>query len=685
MIFGQPLFLIALSAIAIPVIIHLYNFRRYRKIYFTNVRFISEITQETRKRNELKHLLILAARIFAIAAIVLAFAMPYIPSRLQVQKYTGNRNISIFVDNSFSMEAPGKNGILLDEAKKKAIAIANASSPSDLFQLLTNDLEGKYQRFFSRDDFIRMVGEIKISPDVRSLGDIMKRQSEFLQTSGGRSYTGYLLSDFQKTITQFPDKPDTSINWIFVPLVPGKTNNLYIDTLWFDSPSQQPGQSLKLNVRIRNASDEGFEKIPLKLTINGVQKAVSGFSIDAGSETTVVLPYTNNLSGFQSGNVEITDYPVTWDDSFFLSYRISPSIKILCINEDEENPFLNALYGGDSVFVFRNSNINQPEYSAFNRFQMIVLNGIKNYSTGLIQELNRFTEAGGTLLILPPEDTDPVSLNAFLSQTGIAPLEKTDTTRLKVSSINTSSLIFKDVFENKGRGIPENADLPIVMKHFTSSRMTRTGTSDLLKLQNGDLFLSVTSRQKGKIYLLYSPLNESFTNFPKNSIFVPSFYKIALLSQQMIPLYSVIGNDEGIPLPGDSGTVQEVYQIRKNDADPGIIPEVRRSEFNTVLLVHDQIREAGNYIVYSGKQAIVPASFNYDRKESDMSCYSPGELMEMAAKKGIQKSAVLKGEAEVLGKQIKELNQGKPLWKYFILAGLLFLLTEILLVRLIKE
>ena len=68
--FVNPLFLIALSALAIPILIHLFNFRKYKKVYFTNVHFLQEIQQETKKQSQLRQLLILLARLLAIAALV---------------------------------------------------------------------------------------------------------------------------------------------------------------------------------------------------------------------------------------------------------------------------------------------------------------------------------------------------------------------------------------------------------------------------------------------------------------------------------------------------------------------------------------------------------------------------------------------------------------------------------------
>src|SRR3954463_7435883 len=128
--FVYPSFLFALAAVAIPILIHLFNFRKYKKIYFTNVRFLKEIKQDTRSRSQLKHLLILLARILAIIFLVFAFAQPYIP-RNKNTLVSGTRDVSLFIDNSFSMDAVGQNGSLIEVAKKKAHDIALAYSPSD--------------------------------------------------------------------------------------------------------------------------------------------------------------------------------------------------------------------------------------------------------------------------------------------------------------------------------------------------------------------------------------------------------------------------------------------------------------------------------------------------------------------------------------------------------------------------
>ena len=118
MSFTYPAFLFALSAIAIPIIIHLFNFRKFKTVYFSNVRFLKEVKQETQAKSKLKHLLVLASRILAITFLVLAFSQPFIPAENN-KIPVGDKTVSIFIDNSFSMDAINKNGTLLDEAKKR--------------------------------------------------------------------------------------------------------------------------------------------------------------------------------------------------------------------------------------------------------------------------------------------------------------------------------------------------------------------------------------------------------------------------------------------------------------------------------------------------------------------------------------------------------------------------------------
>ncbi len=619
----------------------------------------------------------------------MVFAQPYLPSSLVKKKLKGSQAISIYIDNSFSMEALSSGGRLLDEAKNKAVEIADACKPSDLFQLLTGDFEGRHQRFVSRDEFKNLVEEVKISPAVRSLAGVMKRQEEMFSDARSMNPVAYIISDFQRTTSGFINlKADTSVSWFFVPVIAVKQNNLYIDSAWFDNPVLQPMQPVKLKVKIRNSSDQRLEKIPLSFSINNVQKTVASFEIEPGSETMVVLPYTNNAAGIQSGVLSIPDYPVTWDDNFFISYMIAPAIPLFCISGDKPSPYLDALYASDSAFIFRNSGDKQLDFSSFGRYPLIILNGIKEISSGLKQELSRYVMSGGNIVVFPPDKADPLMYNELLSVFNAPVITGTDTAQVNVSEINTESPVFRDVFERNASGkivLPENVDLPRVKWHYILNSTSKSTTEDLMKLQNGQPFLTLTKAGKGQVFLFAVPLDDKASNFPKNSIFVPALYKIAILSVPSVPLFYSLSADNGIVIENDSLRNKEVYKIKKQNSDFESIPEMRSNGSLTLLYPHDQIREAGLYMIMEGSRIVQGVAFNYDRRESDLKCYTGDEINAMLKRSAVKYFAVLKGKQVSLAKQIHDINQGISLWKYFVLGVLCFLLAEILLVRLWKE
>jgi hypothetical protein len=684
MSFTYPAFLFALSAIAIPIIIHLFNFRKFKTVYFSNVRFLKEVKQETQAKSKLKHLLVLAARILAIIFLVLAFAQPYLPVENK-KVILGDKAISIFVDNSFSMEAVNKNGTLLDEAKKKALEILSAYKPTDQFQLLTNDFEGKHQRLVSKEEFADLLDEVKISPASRSLQDIVSRQSDLLEQSETRNRTAFILSDFQKSLADVSQiKNDTSVKFNFIPLSAAEKSNVYIDTCWFETPVRQFGQVEKLHVRIRNVSEKMLENNSIKLFINDIQKTPASFRADKESDTEIILSFASKETGIQHCRIGIQDYPVTFDDQFYFSFEVSKNIPVLCISNtaEEQSPYLSKLFGEDSLFILSNAYENKLDYSTLGNNKLIVLNGLKNISSGLSQELKRFMDNGGSVLIFPGKESELNSYKDFLAASRANYFEKLDTVNTKVDRINLEHPIYKDVFDRKNFSAA-NLDLPKVGEHYSLSRTTRSNEEYLLKLQNGDVFMSAYEVGKGKLYLCAAGLDDDFGNFPKHAIFVPTLYKIGMYSQNTSPLFYTIGKDEAIECRF-TVTGEQVFHLKgmKNGFD--IIPEHKAMDSKTMILVHDQVKDAGNYNVFADKDLVTGVAFNFNRKESDLNCFSADELKEQMNTFNLMNFNVLENTEQNLSLSLRELEQGKKLWKLCLVMALIFLAAEVLLLRFMK-
>jgi hypothetical protein len=684
--FLNPYMLWGLLAISIPVIIHLFNFRKHKKVYFSNVKYIQELKLQTQKQSRLRHLLVLLARILAIICLVLAFAQPFIPASTSVTANRSANVVSIYVDNSFSMQAEATNGELFSLARDKAKEIAMAYRSSDLFQLLTNDFEGRHQRLLSQEELLEMLGEIRLSPSVRPLSQVVLRQNELFAAAPAGNRLRFLLSDFQKSTSDFDQIPnDSLVKSFLLPLAPEDASNLYVDSCWFESPVHQLGQNVRLMVRIRSASSSDMEKIPVKLTVNGSQKALASFDIQAGSSTVVELPFTSHEAGIQFGSLAITDYPITFDDELFLAYVVQESIPVLNIHGDQDPVFLSSLMGHDSAFAYEAVSYKNVNYDRFSSYSLIILDGLSQVSSGLGQALAEFSANGGSLLVIPSVKMDLGSYQAFLQGIGVESYAEPVTADTRVSYLDLENPLFLDVFEGgslSGKKSDSPVDLPAVKNYYPLKKSTSPGRISLMKMMNQDDFLTVDNPRGGPVYLLTVPLDDQFTNFQRHALFVPVIYRIALLSGASDPLYYPVGSNQVIALRNITLQGEDVVKVSNTARTVEFIPGQRILGSRLDLLLYDQVREAGHYRVTSGDSLVMGLAFNYDRRESDIACYDGGEIEIAVKSSGLGNFFVMKDDQKPLADSIEELSEGKRFWKLFIILALFFLGAEIFLLRL---
>jgi hypothetical protein len=266
-----------------------------------------------------------------------------------------------------------------------------------------------------------------------------------------------------------------------------------------------------------------------------------------------------------------------------------------------------------------------------------------------------------------------VSANSF---------ERIDTVNTKVDNINLENEIYKDVFDNKNLKV-NNLDLPKVNEYYIVSKNTKSNHEYLLKLQNSNLLLSKTDVEKGKLYTCAVGLQNTFSNFPKHALFVPTLYKIGMYSKVSELLFYTIGNNQNIET-NTSITGENVFYIKGLNSEFEIIPEHKNYNSKTDILVHNQITNAGNYSLFLGKTIIKPLAFNFNRKESDLTCFNNEELTLEIEKSNSNTIKVFESTNKQLNDLLIEQEQGKKLWKFCIILALLFLATEIALLRLMK-
>ena len=676
MSFVFPGFLLALLAIAIPIIVHLFHFRRFKRVFFSNVAFLQQLSDESKKQSRLRQLLILISRVMAISFLVMAFARPFIPAA-ETNISMRQNAVSVYIDNSFSMDALAQKGRLLDEAKEAARKIVDNYLTTDQFQLLTNDFEGRHQRFVGRDEFLAMLDDVRITSTFRTIGEVLNRQTSLLIESPVEARHAYLISDFQKSSTLTDEiQSDTLAAVTFLPVEAQGAGNIYIDSCWFESPIHIPGQAEVLTVRVTNDSDRALSGQPVRLFIDGIQRTIASYDAAPRSSTDVDLSWIVNEPGLRQGIIEIVDYPVTFDDQLYFSYLVEEEIALLSINDGRPGPFLDALFGKESIFRYEQMPVFSIDYSRFAEFNLIILNGLNSISAGLSAELGNFIEYGGNLLIFPGTSIDFTSYAEFFASIGADSYSRLDTISTRVGMLNDRHRLFTGVFEN----IPDNIDLPLVNQHYVISRRLTSVGQDLMQLQGGASFFSSRIIGNGNLFLSAVPLNDDFSNFQRHALFVPTLVNVALQSGFDNPLYHIPGRGEPVTLRGVQGAGDDLIILRGIDLE--VIPEQRKSGTVYYLYFHEQISNAGNYTLYAGNTPVNAVSFNYDRRESKLATYSVGELASALSDQGLENIQLLAAGGVDFEQSLKEIRMGTHLWRHFLVIALLFLLAEVMLIRL---
>ncbi len=677
--FLYPNVLFALFALAIPLLVHLFNFRKPRKVFFTNVRFLRELKLESRKKSKLKHLIVLIFRMLAFISLVMAFAGPLLLDDKSVS-LKGKPLVVVYLDNSFSMQAQGRQGILSEAAAKKASEIAGYYGPSEEFYLITNDFSAKYSRVVNRSDFLSLVSSTRYSPVSRSASEVFERVEDLRKRNPGRGITLFLISDFQTgTLKLGEARPPEGIRGYLVPLAKTTTHNLSIDSVWTDVPVIRPGQVMELFARIANSGSSDAEDVPVALNINGKEVAVAAASVPAGSKVPVKLSSRIPTEGNFSGYVSLDDNPIIFDDRFYLGFRVTAARNLLLLNGEQQDINLARIFNGDSLFTLDVRPATQIDFAALNRYDLIFLSSVDQITDGMRDALQKYVASGGHLAIVPPPAGKDLSqLNALLNLLGVAAYGPIDTADTRVTAVNFENPLYRGVYATR----PANLAMPRISSHYPLVQKG-TGSEDwVMKLINDrPLWLSASS-ERGRVYLFAMPFTEDYSNLTSlPELFVPPVVNMALYSGVVAPLYYTLGKDKSAVIAWDGEAGESPFRMKEAEGNSEFIPGHRSDPFGYLLFYEDQIGNPGIYQVYADDSLIAPLAFNLPEDESDMLCEDEKALSKWINNGGFDNFSLLKEAGKATGAKLREISEGKPLWRLFVMAALIFLLLEAILLR----
>lgn len=640
--FKNPELLYALFLLLIPVIVHLFQLRKFQKEYFTNVAILKKVQLQTRKSQLIKKWLVLLTRLLLLTAIIIAFAQPYFS---KTNSFNTEKETVIYLDNSFSMQAKGNNGPLL----KRAIQdIITSIDENEKFSLITNT--DSY-----RNTTIKAIKnellQLEYSSNQLSYDAALLKAKKLFSNKANSTKNLIFVSDFQQKTQEFSIEKDSSITLSAIQLNPVSKTNAFIDSLYI---SKQNATNYELTALLKSNQTTTIN-LPVSLYNN--DQLVSKVSVEIKDENKAIFTIPNNQT--TKGKITIDEAQLQFDNTLYFSINTPSKINVLAVSNDDAN-YLNGIFTEDE-FNFTKKTPNTLDYALFDTQNLVILNEIENLPNTLITALKVFTDKGGVVAFIPNIKGNLSDYNRFLQQFNFSVFNSILEQEKRITSINYAHPIYANgVFEKR----IDNFQYPKVNLYFPQNTSQSTA---ILQFEDNKPFLS----QRNNVFVFSAAINEDNSNFKNINLIVPTFYNIAKQSLNTAQLYYTIGQNNQFDV---SVNLQPDTVLTLVNNDESLIPEQQYYNNKVVIKTNDLPENAGVYEVKNKNEILEYVSFNYNRNESDLT-YQNLENIE-----GINVSNSVKEAFNT----IKNDTKVDELWKWFVILALVLLIIEMLILKYFK-
>ncbi|MFV5695777.1 BatA domain-containing protein [Flavobacterium sp. LB3P122] len=640
--FKHPEILYFLFLLIVPILVHLFQLRRFKKEYFTNVRFLKTLSIQTRKSSKIKKWLLLACRLLLLTCIIIAFSQPFLDSK---DSKNATNELYIVLDNSFSMQAKGKKGELL----KRAVQELLEETPENVnFSLLTNS-----ENYWNTD--------IK---SVRSSLQNLKYSAAPFQLDNIMTKIKAHKSAFKKDIIiitdaigldkkQLKNSDATNPSQFIIPKAEQK-NNVSIDSVFMNKTLDN---FYEISVQL-SAYGENFYPIPISLYNDKKLIAKTIVALDPQKKT---LTFTIPKQAFH-GYVSIVDNGLSYDNTLFFSISKTKKTNIISIGELEKSNFLSRIYTNEE-FNFNNYTLGVLDYNKLEEQNMIILNELDEIPQALQTTLKSFVEKGGDLIVIPSAVASVANLNSFLMNFGNLKFNALENKEKLITKINFNHPIFNTVFENK----VTNFQYPKTKSSFGLS----SSSPAALSYEDQSIFLTSLANSVAAVFIFSAPINTANSNFQQSPLIVPTFYKMAMSNQNNAISALIIGNSTP-HLTDVSLNKDDILTVKGSDEQFIPIQQILNNKVR--LIFNDYPEQAGNYSIYNKKEWIENISFNYNRTESDLA----------TANENLLSNYKTIDSVTTFFDTLQTDRTDNQIWKWFLIFALLFLITEMAIIRFVK-
>ncbi len=695
MTFLNPLVLLGLVAAVIPLIIHLFNFRRPKKVDFSSLAFLKELQKSTMQRVRIKQWLLLILRTLAIACLVLAFARPTLTGGLAgTLGGRANSSLALVLDNSLSMTLRDARGAYLDQARDMAAGLIDQTAPGDEVFILTTTANATPAPYKNRGPALDALAEIAPQPGATSAARTLARAAALLDEAAHLNKEIYLISDLQRStwLDTLQTVVPADVRTVLLPVGDRTYANVAVIEVRVASRIVEVGQPARVEAVLVNYGTERIQGYVASLYLEGERVAQATADLEPGVPAEVAFAVTPQQRGWLAGLVQIEDDAFEQDNVRYFALHVPEQRRILLVRgEGQRADFVELALSSQLTrgrVAFEVETIPEAALAATTPggFDAVVLLGPRDLSSGEVAALSRYVEEGGGLLFFPSEAARAADYNALLGSlgggafSGFSGAVGAGRAIAAFDRVDLEHPLFEGVFERqgpRGQAEVESPDVYYAMNYTPGAGAEQT----LIQLTSGFPFLQEIRHGRGAAFVAASAPDVGWSDLPVRGLFIPLLYRsIYYLSsgESVQGEQLVVGQAGELRLTG----VTETAPLRLVAPDGEEVTPEQRSLFGAVLLQTDAtLRTPGLYEVRAGERLVRRVAFNLDSRESNLQAYSPKEAAERLAGATGAKVRVLDpgtGDAGGVIAAIEAERTGVELWNVFLLLALLFLVAEML-------
>lgn len=664
--FQQPNMLWGLLLLAIPLLIHLFQFHKTKTIYFPGVFRLTQRLQQARQQKRLEHWLVLIARMLGLACMVIAFSMPSCSENGGATK--GHSHIVILIDNGFSMSVDGDEGPLIEQAKSQARVILSDLPEGTQVKLLTQTQQSEL--WLSPSQALGVLDTLSVGLQKFTLKDWVERVQLLQQEAGVRSLGAIVFSDMQSAFFSgmLPQSSDDQIDWRLVHLdldaAETTVGNLSLDTAWyvsqFSSDSKSEGLVVKVKVSHRGGS---ISEAKLKLISEGKTLFAQTKTIKAGE--TLEFESVVSQSNMEKPMVLVLgEDGYRYDNQLHLHPVKTWQTTVGVIGMDRA---LDALFAAQPLLRKRSVSALDIQNNALNGMgldALVCVGPVKLSKVG-VERLLSSIEAGMVFLQFTPSASN-APWDVLKQQYVDGTWKRLDE---RMASAGLSHPLFQGIFSEQ---LSDKVNMPAFSSVFVGEAMG--DAESVLQLEGGQSLLLSQRIESGSQWFWLSDLNEGSKQFLNSGWFLPVVTQVlASSTAQEKPLYGVLFSKQMMSLPAPIATDERAVQLQGMGRSAMVEVQTNAQQQASIYLGAEPSAPGHYRLVSPLEKSPITLAFNWPRLESNLTSDPNWKLvlaqtqMHWNSSEGDGKSSILENEPL------------KVLWRLFIWGAAIFFAVEVLL------